>query len=290
MKKTYAEHITFTGGEPTISERFVELVLHARLHHRRVTVITNGNGPAEVYRQLYRMRVNMLEVSIHSFRPEIHDRITARKGSFDQAVATLKEALSQGIQVAPVMVITSLNHADAAETLRFFHDLGIGHVMVNRYNIGGEGLRQEHRLSASAKQLRGAFARMNEFARNYPVRLFSGVCTPHCLLHPDDYPNIGFGNCSENVYRRPLTFDIEGNLRLCNHSPVIVGNVFQKPLGQILAAAYVDEWADLSMPFCTGCTRLKKCKGRCRAASEQVGLSLSHEDPVVRENGLTPFY
>ncbi len=289
LKHTSVENITFTGGEPTISERFAELVLHARLHGRRVTIITNGNGPTEVYRQLYRMQVNMLEVSIHSFRPEVHDRITDRKGSFDKAVQTLKEALSQGVKVTPVMVITSLNHADAAETLQFFHDLGIRSVMVNRYNIGGEGLKQEQTLSATAAQLRHAFGSMNEFAAAYPVRLFSGVCTPHCLLNPDDYPHIAFGSCSEDVYRRPLTFDIEGNLRLCNHSPVIVGNVFEKPLGDILNSAYVDEWADLELSFCTGCTRLKRCKGGCRAASEQVGLSLSHADPVIQETGLTPF-
>ena len=66
----------FTGGEPTISERFIELVLHAKVNGVRVIVITNGNGEIKVYEQLAALQVNLMEFSILSFRPEIHDRIT----------------------------------------------------------------------------------------------------------------------------------------------------------------------------------------------------------------------
>lgn len=35
IKTTSVKHLTFTGGEPTISERFLELVLHAKLNHKK---------------------------------------------------------------------------------------------------------------------------------------------------------------------------------------------------------------------------------------------------------------
>ena len=44
IARTTAERVVFTGGEPTISERFLELVVHAKVNGLRVSVITNGNG------------------------------------------------------------------------------------------------------------------------------------------------------------------------------------------------------------------------------------------------------
>ncbi|WP_163171943.1 SPASM domain-containing protein [Bacteroides sp. 51] len=167
--------------------------------------------------------------------------------------------------------------------------MGIRSAMVNRYNLGGEGLNHVNGLSAGIKELRTSFSEVNEFASTSGMRIVSGVCTPHCILNPDDYPNIGFGSCSEDVYRRPLTFDIEGNLRLCNHSPIVAGNIFKQSFGEIFSSRYIDEWSELNMSFCNQCTRLSKCRGGCRAASEQMGLTLKTEDPIVHELNTVPF-
>lgn len=289
IKKTSVENITFTGGEPTISERFVELVLHAKLNGKRVTIITNGNGNPDIYRQLINLQVDLIEFSIHSSHSEIHDRITEKPGSWDKAMSVIKEVQGKGLRVTPVVVISALNHEYIEETVRFFFDMNIKSIMVNRYNMGGEGLNHPNILSASAKQLQTVFRKLNTFAMSHDIRIFSGVCTPHCLLAPNDYPNISFGSCSEDIYQRPLTFDINGNLRLCNHSPVTVGNIYEQTLGEILCSEYIDKWNNLNIPFCKSCSRLGRCRGGCRAASEQAGLSLLHEDPIINELAIQPF-
>lgn len=288
IKKTTITNITFTGGEPTISERFIELVLHAKLKGKRVTIITNGNGPSTVYQQLTKMQVDMVEFSVHASIPEVHDRITGIPGAWENAMKYMQLMIDYGISVTPVIVVTSLNYQYVEDTVRFFFQKGIRSVMVNRYNLGGEGLNHPD-LSANALQLKEVFGKLNQFAEDYAIYLFSGVCTPHCVLNPDDYPNIRFGSCSANVYQRPLTFDLEGNLRLCNHSPVVVGNIFKQSFETIFANPYVAEWDDLNFSFCKDCVRLSKCKGGCRAASEQLGLSLKNEDPIVGQLGVLPF-
>lgn len=288
IQKTTIKRITFTGGEPCISERFVELVLHAKLKGKRVTIITNGNGPATVYGQLAKMKVDMMEFSIHSSDPEVHDRITGLSGSWEKAVANMKQMMENGIYVTPVIVITSLNYQTAEDTIRFFHRMGINSIMVNRYNIGGEGLNHPN-LSAKPEQLKDTFRRLNQYAEKHAINLFSGVCTPFCLLNPEDYPHIRFGTCSPDVYHRPLTFDLDGNLRLCNHSPVKVGNIYNQPLSDIFANPYISEWDDLDITFCKKCVHLHHCKGGCRAASEQMGQSLKCEDPIISALDITPF-
>jgi len=288
IRKTTVKRITFSGGEPCISERFTEIVLHAKLQGKRVTVITNGNGPTDVYLQLTKMKVDMMEFSIHSYQPKVHDRIARVAGSWEKAVGNMKLMIENGIRVTPVVVITSLNYQDVVETVRFFHQLGINSVLVNRYNIGGEGMKQPD-LTANAAQLRVTFSQLNEYAGNQGVNIFSGVCTPYCLLNPDNYPHIRFGTCSTDVYRRPLTFDLDGNLRLCNHSPVNVGNIFKQSLAEIFTNPYLAEWKDLNLAFCVDCKRLPECKGGCRASSEQMGYSLKHEDPIINTLNLTPY-
>lgn len=282
LRHTSVKDIVFTGGEPTLAERFIELVLHAKLKNRTVTIITNGNGPESVYRQLAALRIDQCEISIHASKPEIHDRITGVEGSWQRAISTLQMMLANRIEVTPVIVITAINQADITETVRFFYEMGIRHIMVNRYNMGGEGLRDKH-LSASHEQLRQVFCEINDFASNHPIRIFSGVCTPHCLLDPADYPLIGFGSCSSNVYNRPLTFDTEGNIRMCNHSPVVAGNIYRQSFEEIFISDYVQEWDCLeAIEYCQDCSLLSVCKGGCRAASEQTNGSLNKVDPVVR--------
>ena len=287
IRNTTVKHITFTGGEPCISERFTEIVLHTKLQGKRVTIITNGNGPTEVYRQLAKMKIDRMEFSIHSSQPKIHDRIARAEGSFEKAVGNMKIMQESGIKVTPVIVISSLNYDDVAATVRFFHQQGINHIMVNRYNMGGEGLNHPH-LSANATQLQATFRQLNEYAGEHGIKIFSGVCTPFCLLDPVDYPLIRFGACPADVYKRPLTFDLDGNLRLCNHSPVNAGNIFKQSLAEIFANPYLSEWEDLDIPFCKGCMRLHQCKGGCRAASEQMGYSLKKEDPILRTLNISP--
>lgn len=289
IKTTTAPRLTFTGGEPTISDRFLEIVLHAKLNQKKVTVITNGNGPTDVYRQLCKLQTNLIEFSIHSLHADVHDRITRKPGSWKKAIQHITEVLNQGIAAIPVIVITKHNYSHAADTVRFFYDMGIRNAMVNRYNLGGEGLNHANGLSAGLTELRTAFSEVNEFAHTSDMRIVSGVCTPHCILNPDDYPHIRFGSCAEDVYQRPLTFDIEGNLRLCNHSPIVAGNIFKQSLGEILSSPYIDEWRELRIPFCSQCSKLSKCRGGCRAASEQMGRTLNAEDPIVHELKTVPF-
>ena len=289
IRHTTAERIVFTGGEPTLGERFIELVLHAKLEGLNVTVITNGNGPELIYRQLAQLQTDLIEISIHSLKKEVHDRITGRPGSWKKAISTLHFMLDNRISVTPVIVVTSFNHADIPDTVRFFYEMGICQVMVNRYNIGGKGLKQNH-LSATTDELRKVFHSIDHFASSHPIRIFSGVCTPFCLLNPEDYPNIGFGSCSGYIYQRPLTFDIEGNLRLCNHSPAVAGNIYRQSLEEIFSSDYVCEWNNLNIDHCRPCRYLSLCKGGCRAASEQVGKSLRHEDPIIETLNIPTTY
>jgi radical SAM protein with 4Fe4S-binding SPASM domain len=273
--------VALTGGEPFLAERMKEVALFCRMEGKRVSLITNGTQASKGdYRSLLRMGVQLFEIPVHAAQPTIHDLMTGKKGSWARSTASLKALLRLGADVVAVVVLTRHNTTMLSETLDFISSLGIRRVMLNRYNIGGQGCTAPLNVSASANELRNAFAEANSKATALGLQITSNVCSPVCLLNPASYPHIGFGHCSFDALRRPVTLDVNGNIRLCNHSPVVAGNIYESTLAEILHNDYAQSW-QLTVPaFCRACPHWSLCKGGCRAASEQCYGTLD-EDPIV---------
>ena len=287
LKKLFSvadiQYVAFTGGEPFLSERFAEVILFCRMEGKQVTLISNGTqGKSKDYKQLIKLGVGLFEFPIHSAQADIHDRMVQVHGSWQKSVTSTREVLQLSGSVVPVVVITKHNVNQLGETLEFINSLGSKRIMLNRYNIGGKGCANPMEVSATAEELRRAFAVANEKAMELDLRLTANVCSPICLLNPADYPLIGFGHCSFDVLKRPITLDINGNIRLCNHSPIVAGNIYQKELEEILYSDYATQWETSVPDLCKPCSHWSVCKGGCRAASEQCFGELNIEDPIIK--------
>ncbi|MBN2681740.1 MAG: radical SAM protein [Bacteroidales bacterium] len=282
FSKVQVDQITFTGGEPLLAERFLELVLFARLRKKQVSIITNGNaGSRDDFFMLIKMGVGLFELPIHSYISEEHDFMANVNGSWTNSVEKTKQILDLGGNVVAVIVITKHNYKSIKETIRFIQSIGVNRIMLNRYNIGGAGITQIKELVMSKEEINFAFSEANLAAKEFGVRLTSNVCTPLCLLNPTDFPQIGFTSCSSNILNKPLTLDIEGNMRICNHSPIIIGNIYENKIEEILENDYLKKWTEIVPDFCSNCNIFNKCLGGCRAASEQMGLGLESVDPIL---------
>jgi radical SAM protein with 4Fe4S-binding SPASM domain len=291
LKKLFSvadiQYVAFTGGEPFLSERFAEVILFCRMEGKQVTLISNGTqGKAKDYKQLIKLGVGLFEFPIHSAQADIHDYMVQVPGRWQKSVTSTREVLQLGGSVVPVVVITKHNVNQLGETLEFIHSLGCKRIMLNRYNIGGKGCANPMEVSATAEELRSAFAVANDKSMELDLRLTANVCSPICLLNPAYYPLIGFGHCSFDVLKRPITLDINGNIRLCNHSPVVAGNIYQKELEEILNSDYTNQWETSVPDLCKPCSHWPVCKGGCRAASEQCFGELNIEDPIIKATEL----
>lgn len=286
LKKLFSvanvNHVTFTGGEPFLAERFAELVLFTRLQKKTVSVISNGNTSSfQEIKTLIDFGVNLFEFPLHSANPEIHDSMTCVKGSWEKTLKSIKFTLESGGNVVPVVVITKLNCEYISETLEFINNLGLKRIMLNRYNIGGESVGDFKKILPSKTELQKAYKSASISGYKHNLQLSSNVCTPFCILNPTDYPNISFSSCSSDVSKRPLTLDINGNLRFCNHSPTVMGNIFSEKIENILNSEKTENWENTVPDFCKNCSIYTKCLGGCRAASEQLGHSVKEVDPII---------
>ncbi|MBE0477033.1 MAG: 12,18-didecarboxysiroheme deacetylase [Coriobacteriia bacterium] len=107
--------LLFSGGEPTIRKDLVELMNHARSKGMRVVISTNGTlitpERAEAYAEV---GLSYVGVSLDGGR-ETHDRFRGIPGSFDKAIAGIRNSKAAGIKVGLRMTINKRNWRDIGE-------------------------------------------------------------------------------------------------------------------------------------------------------------------------------
>ena len=269
--------ITFTGGEPFVGERFAELVLTARMRGAKVGIISNGNfAPLDDYLRLVGLGVQLFELPFHSLDPKIHDQMTRREGSHAKSLAVMNH-----VTPVAVIVLTKINAETAAATVRHLASLGIKKIMLNRYNIGGEGVARPLEILPTEQALKNAYREVSSAAQQLGLTILSSVCTPFCVLDPQEYRGIQFSTCTTDIAKRPVTIDYTGDVRFCNHSPVVIGNVHKNTAAEIVSNPTLAQWRDDVPDYCADCERFAQCKGGCRAASQQCGKSLADPDPII---------
>ena len=284
FKVADVSHITFTGGEPFMAERFAELVLFVRMNKKSVSIITNGNfATPKTYQIMNNIGVGLFELPIHSNTAKIHDFMTATKGSWQKSVNSIKELIRIKKNVVPVVVKTKANYNIIGETLEFIHSLGLKRIMLNRFNIGGQGISEKENLYITKKELNEALKNASEIGYKLKLSLSSNVCTPLCVVATNDYRNIQFTTCSPDITKRPLTIDVHGDLRFCNHSPTILGNIFKDNIKEMLNSEKAQLWNNIIPDFCKDCDLYSKSMAGCRAAAEQLKMSLNSPDPIVTD-------
>ncbi len=287
LKKIFSQaeisSVSFSGGEPLLASRVHDLALMCRFHKSQVSILTNGtlltNTDLNIFNQI---GVNRIQIPILSSKSHIHDSLTQLLGSWTKCV----EATQKILAVSPekynaVLVLTKQNIDDIDDTLNFYDQLGVRTVLVNRFNVGGMGRKFKSELELSHKELQESFSKINKFAVLHSIQFHSGVCTPVCVLNPMDYPNITFSFCNTDISVRPITINHQGDIRFCNHSPRVLGNIFERPLKEILVEYFQSDYFNAIPEYCSDCNLLSTCKGGCRAASEQVYDTFSKVDPVV---------
>lgn len=132
--------IQFIGGEPTLVHNLTNLIDHARLRNFEfIEVFTNALRISE---ELLTCLVNYhvhVAISFYSFDPQIHDSITAVRGSHKSTLMNLRRLVAAGIFVRAGIVIMPENEATAEETKRFLASEGVNEVGVDHRRAVGRG-------------------------------------------------------------------------------------------------------------------------------------------------------
>ena len=284
LRQATVGSVSLSGGEPMLMPRIHELTLKARFAGANVNLLSNGTLIKDIDLEIMKqVGVGTIQIPILAAEPSLHDYTTGLKGSWQKAVDNARKISSiKSNWLLPVLIVSKLNIHNIEEILRFYQsEFGSTRAMVNRFNIGGLGKFNASELTLTTSELKDAFTRVDRVAGELGMSIQSGVCTPMCVLNPDEYPNIMFSHCSTDLSNRPLTVNYKGDVRFCNHSPRILGNIYDKPIGQIVSECQDDGYFDKIPTPCDTCKLWARCRGGCRAASEQLYGTFNRVDPIL---------
>ncbi len=85
--------VTLTGGEPTLRRDITTLVAALKKYPIHLSMVSNGSGQPEVYRELIDLGLDALAISVDGTR-EVHDHVRGREGSFDRAVQAIQAVIA----------------------------------------------------------------------------------------------------------------------------------------------------------------------------------------------------
>lgn len=277
--------VTLTGGEPTLRPDLPEIVSFLAERDVRVNLITNGHRLTEdLTADLIRRGITLFELPLLSHRRETHDELSASPGAFDAVLGALAHIRYHRGQAVTVFVATRRNVADLRDTLKLAFAFGARGVMLNRFNPGGRGAVAIDDLQPSVDDMRTALAIAELASQEYRLPISCSIPIQPCLIDTSRYPHLGFGFCAAGSDRAYYTLDTGGNVRPCNHTPTILGNVWDEPFAQIISPARLATFRAAVPSLCTSCGLRDECQGGCKASAQVCYNDLAAEEPFLHRN------
>jgi radical SAM protein with 4Fe4S-binding SPASM domain len=287
LDETGCHHVTLTGGEPLLRADLPILLDFLAVRNVQVTLISNGRLLKEMTAvSLINRGVGLFELPLLSHQRETHDRLSAAPGAWDLVLAAMTNIrLHRGRAVA-VFVGTRLNIDHLYQTIRLAFAFGARAVMFNRFNAGGRGRTHLHELLPSIEQVRDALAAAESASVEFGIPIACSIPIQPCLIDTSTFPHLRFGYCAVGSEGAYYTLDALGNVRPCNHSATILGNLLEEPFGELVAPERLRGFVDAVPAGCSACRVRATCQGGCKAAAQACFGAPSAVEPFLghREN------
>jgi radical SAM protein with 4Fe4S-binding SPASM domain len=249
------------------------------------TIISNGRLLSEAaVVDLLDRGADLFELPLLSHRREIHDALSGAPGAWEAALAAMARLRYHGGAFVAVFVLTRLNAEDLYPAIRLAFAFGARSLMLNRFNPGGRGAAHLAELLPSLAQVEQALAVAEAASAEFRLPISCSIPIQPCLVDTRRYPRLGFGFCAAGTERAYYTLDPLGNLRPCNHTATLLGNLWQESLADLIAPERLAPFTHAGSSLCAGCARWVECQGGCKAAAQACYGSLSEADPFLRAN------
>ena len=175
-------NVHFTGGEPTIHPRFLDVLRLSQKLGMRTSIGTIGTMLSRPnFAEKVLPFLNEALFSVHGSTAEIHDRLTQRIGSFD----TVCTAMRRCIEVQPNfslfvnIVMTKHNIDDIPNVVRMVQKMGAKLIVISNTTPEGAGFDAYETLAVSLEAIQDIVPKIASEVKTATLRFF-GV--PMCVL------------------------------------------------------------------------------------------------------------
>ncbi len=275
------QHLTLTGGEPLLRPDALEVITHACSLVPSVHLITNGSHvPPRVAAGLAAAHLGSVQLTLLGGDREIHDRL---KGAvcFDDTCRAALALTEAGVAVQVCFVAMRENAGELRAVMEISAALGVRALSYNRMSPTGGAIHHVARLMPTVEQIEDDLTVAQELGPALRIRVGTAMPLPPCLFHLERYPWVQFGFCSTGTASPNLVVDPAGNVRSCNLSSGILGNLVTQDWAAIMANPYPRTFRREVPDICRGCAYERTCQGGCKESGFATFGSHTHPEPLV---------
>lgn len=273
--------VTLSGGEPLLrKDDLPRIVKAARTVSQQVHLLTSGIPATDKTARLLSNLDVSVQISVHGTR-KTHNTIVGLSNGFDRMVEGARNLKRNNVPLTTSTVVCKKNIHELKEILEICIALGVTRLLLIRFLPGGRGLHRED-LLLSTKEVKKMYDISEEMCRYYGVQAALGVPNIPCRIPEKKYRKIAFGNCGAGI--NWFAIDPFGRVRICNHSPTILGDLKTQSFEAIWNHPILENFRNLKyVPAqCrSDCKHRKTCRGGCRAVAETMFNDFSAPDPLM---------
>ena len=270
-----ARKIIILGGEPLIYPKLTEMIDYINELDMAVEIFTNGELLTEELASFFKSRNCRMVVKFNSFKEEIHDKMTGRKGSLAIAMRTLERLQNAGYRDMPDMlcastVLSTENLEEAPELWRFLRSKGISPYFEC---ITPQGrMRENPGLLPDSDDVKRIFDELARIDSEYgyewtPQPPLAGDCcfrhTYSCVVHSN------------------------GDVTPCVGLDLVIGSIRTSPIEEIIRNSRtiqrLKNYRQYIKSPCKECEKIDHCYG-CRGTAWQLTGDYLAADPTCWRN------
>lgn len=122
LKEDGVTEVFLSGGEPTIAKLLLDIISYLKEIGINPRIITNGVKLEDIglAKKIYNAGVRDINVSIHSHKASIADKLSQREGYFEKTLKGIRNLIDCGFNVNLNTTINSLNCKHLLDYAKFF--------------------------------------------------------------------------------------------------------------------------------------------------------------------------
>lgn len=281
--------ISISGGECLLKKelpeilRFINKESERRGLRNETVLISNGLLMSKEYLQLFKQYHVHLSMSLPGIETFIeHTGVDNVNG----VLHWFQEAKKIGLNTTVNITVTQKNYYELFRTIALGLISGASSILLNRFLPGGRGLIYRDALALNRIQLNCMLDTAEEVLSISNRYGSIGTEIPVCAVNnPKKYKRLRYGTkCA--AAKDFFVIDPAGQIRTCNHSPKVVGNIFDIDI--ITDKEYWDIFANSNYhpAMCQSCKSIAECDCGCREVANILHNSPCAVDDSINECSL----
>lgn len=275
------KHFSISGGECLLKDCMPQIVeyVHEQGLRRGINsptvLISNGLAMTEEYLALFKGCNVHLSMSLPGY--ETFEKHTGVNNA-DGVLRWFERAKAIGLDTTVNVTVTRHNYHELYQTIALGLIHGASSILLNRFLPGGRGLYHVNELLLNKEQLNGMLNTAEDILQTSKRYGNVGTEIARCEVeHPEKYKRLSIGyKCAAG--KGFFVVDPSGQIRTCNHSPHVVGNVFSTPMISDETYWLSFQESDYHPKACLSCPLVGSCDGGCREVAHILNGAIDAYD------------